>query len=54
MGIALLIAGIVLFVAGILGLFRSIGWANVQKWRAALEIIIGALIILFGIFSFFQ
>jgi len=54
MGIVLFIAGIILFVLGILSLFRSIGWAHVKTWRSILEIVIGALILLFAILSFFQ
>ena len=54
MGIVLFIAGIILFVVGILSLFRSIKWAYVNTWRAILEIVVGALILIFGILSFFQ
>ena len=54
MGIVLSIGGIILFVMGILSLFRSIGWAHVKTWRAILEIVIGALILLFAILSFLQ
>ena len=54
MGIVLFIAGVILFIVGVLSLFRSIKWFYIMKWHAILEIIIGVLIILFGIFSFFQ
>jgi hypothetical protein len=53
-GILLLIVGIVLFVFGILGLFRSIKWAQVKTWRAVLEIVTGFIVLLFAIFSFFS
>jgi hypothetical protein len=53
MGILLLIVGIILFVVGILGLFRPIGWAYVKTWRAILEIVTGFIVLLFAIFSFF-
>ncbi len=54
MGIVLFIAGFILFVVGILSLFRSISWAHVKTWRAILEIAVGALILLFAILSFLQ
>jgi hypothetical protein len=54
MGIILFIGGIILFIVGILSLFRSIRWIHVKTWRAILEIVIGALIIIFAILSFFQ
>jgi hypothetical protein len=54
MGIVLFFTGIILFVIGILSLFRSIKWINVKKWRAILEIVIGAFVLLFATLSFFQ
>jgi len=53
MGIILIIAAIILIVVGILGLFRSIGWANVQLWRAILEIVVGVIVLIFAFFAGF-
>ena len=54
MGIILFFAGVILFIMGVLSLFRSIRWINVKKWRAILEIVIGAFVLLFATLSFFQ
>ena len=40
----LFIASIILLVVGILGLL-PIGWASVPLWRAILEIVVGALVL---------
>jgi len=45
----LIIAAIILAVVGILGLFPSIGWAQVQLWRAILEIVVGGLVLIIGV-----
>ena len=51
MKIILIIAAIILLVVGILGLFPSIGWANVPLWRAILEIVVGGLVLVIGVRS---
>jgi len=51
MGLILIIAVIILIVMGILGFFRSLGWAHVKVWRAILEIVIGVIVLIFAFFS---
>ena len=45
----LIIAAIILLVVGILGLFPSNSWAQVQLWRAILEIVVGGLVLIIGV-----
>lgn len=49
MRIILIIGSLILLVAGILGLFPQIGWASVPLWRAIVEIVVGALVLIIGV-----
>jgi hypothetical protein len=50
MSIILIIAGFILLILGFLGLgvIRTLKWAKMPQWHAAVELILGIVVIIIG------